>query len=249
MLEEIVRLFNVLNPSEPLSRHFYGYLRVLSQVSRSFREQSMRLDMTWLLPGNVNRVGSTNMNDRLDYTSRAVRNLFGLSGPAISDEMARQNAEADCRLRPRDRGMTHFLHQVQYAVQEVFNPRSLVSRFARPLIEIGRGLPYDFDAPRGGRSKQQRRSRQISALNLHMANSSNPQYRQYTWNPTPPPSVPPPSVATLLGSGPSAGGWPVNLNGDGRSAEHENFLARFDSRMRESRERTRQGKKRKQGDQ
>jgi hypothetical protein len=230
MLEEIVRLFNVLNPSEPLSRHFYGYLRVLSQVSRSFREQSMRLDMTWLLPGNVNRVGSTNMNDRLDYTSRTVRNLFGLSGPAISDEMARQNAEADCRLRPRDRGMTHFLHQVQYAVQEVFNPRSLVSRFARPLIEIGRGLPYDFDAPRGGRGKQQRRSRQISSNDGPVV-------------------VPPPSVATLLGSGPSAGGWPVNLNGDGRSAEHENFLARFDARMRASRERTRQGKKRKQGDQ
>jgi hypothetical protein len=42
MLEEVVRLFNVLNPSEPLSRHFHEYLRVLSQVSRSLHAQSMQ---------------------------------------------------------------------------------------------------------------------------------------------------------------------------------------------------------------
>lgn len=228
ILEWIVQNLEVLNPSETFARHFYGYLRVLRQVSRSFREQSMRLDMTWLLPGNVNRVGSTNMNDRLDYTSRAVRNLFGLSGPAISDEMARQNAEADCRLRPRDRGMTHFLHQVQYAVQYVFNPRSLVSRFARPLIEIGRGLPYDYDAPRGARVARERRGveRNYDGGVRGVPNVDSVRHMNLPW-------------------GRTEGGWPVNLNGEGRSAEHEKFLASFDARMRASRERTRQGKKRK----
>jgi hypothetical protein len=241
MLEEIVRLFNVLNPSEPLSRHFYGYLRVLSQVSRSFREQSMRLDMTWLLPGNVNR--HRHRFPINDFTSQAVRALFGLSGPAESARMANLRLARDPPGGRAQRngwtGITAFLNRVQFAVYSRFSHWNPYSK--SPLFIRSSGLPYAWDAPRGGRGKQQRRSRQISSNDGPVV-------------------VPPPSVATLLGSGPSAGFWPVNMNGDGSSlvyngsrllgpSDHQNFLADFDRRMRESRERTRQGKKRKHGDQ
>lgn len=195
MLEWIVQNLEVLNPSETFARHFYGYLRVLRQVSRSFREQSMRLDMTWLQPGTVSLSFPRN-----DYYSQAVRALFGRSGPAMSDAMAVRNER---------KGMKSFLEQVQFAVQWATNPRYLWSAWLPPLFIKSTGLPYSAEASgpesRNHARKPRRRSRQMSAVRLPNLNRD-------------------PHIG-LRGSGPTAGGWAVNLNGEGRSAEHENFLA------------------------
>jgi hypothetical protein len=236
MLEEIVRLFNVLNPSEPLSRHFYGYLRVLSQVSRSFREQSMLLDMTWVLPGNVNR--HRHRFPINDFTSQAVRALFGLSGPAESETMANLRLARDPPGGPAQRngfaGITAFLNRVQHAVYYRFSAWNFMMGGAPPLFISSTGLPYDWDAPRGAREAGRRRGQ--------YPHGRIPDRGRWV------PNVDSGCPMMNAPSGPTEGGWPVNLNEDGRSAEHENFLARFDARMRASKERTRQGKKRKQGE-